>query len=105
LNNIPEINLARRVLEKYNLEPPINVLELATRYAKVEAFPFSLSIDGVSLHIKSKGRRATIIINENRPATRRRFTLAHEIGHILIPWHIGTIVDEIDVAEITSDSL
>ena len=46
------------------LEPPINVLELATRYAKLEAFPLSLNIDGVSLHVKSKGRQATIILNE-----------------------------------------
>jgi len=104
LNDIPEINLARRVLEKYNLEPPINVLELATHYAKLEAFPFSLNIDGVSLHIKVKGWQPTIILNDNRPATRKRFTLAHEIGHILIPWHIGTIVDEIDI-EGTGDFL
>ena len=103
LNDIPEINLAQRVLKKYKLEPPINVRELATCYAKIEVFSLLLNVDGVSLHIKSKGRKPTIILNDNRPPTRKRFTLAHEIGHILIPWHIGTIVDEIDVVEPRSD--
>ena len=84
-----DTNLARRVLKKYKLEPPINVRELATRYAKIEVFSLLLNVDGVSLHIKSKGRKPTIILNDNRPPTRKRFTLAHEIGHILIPWHIG----------------
>lgn len=104
MNDIPEISLARRVLNKYKLEPPINVLELAARYAKIEIFPLLLNIDGVSLHIKSKGRQPTIILNENRPPTRKRFTLAHEVGHILIPWHIGTIVDEIDFVGLPNDS-
>ncbi len=26
-----------------------------------------------------------------------RFTLAHELGHVLIPWHTGSIVDETDI--------
>jgi Zn-dependent peptidase ImmA (M78 family) len=104
LSELPEVNLARRVLQKYKLEPPINVLALASRYAKVETLSLSLNIDGVSLHIKSNRRRPTIILNESRPHTRKRFTLAHEIGHILIPWHVGTIVDDIDVSEGSSDS-
>jgi predicted secreted protein len=34
---------------------------------------------------------------------RQRFTLAHELGHILIPWHIGSIIDEIDLDDTLSD--
>ena len=29
---------------------------------------------------------------------RQRFSLAHEIGHIVIPWHIGTIACHTDIA-------
>jgi hypothetical protein len=31
------------------------------------------------------------VLNRGRPKRRQRFSLAHEIGHIVIPWHIGTI--------------
>ena len=36
------------MVKKYKLEPPINVLELATRYAKLEVFPIYLNIYRVS---------------------------------------------------------
>ncbi len=35
----------------------------------------------------------SVFLNANASQTRIRFTLAHELGHILIPWHIGTIID------------
>lgn len=48
-------------------------------------------VDGVSLHLKVGGRRPSIIVNSQIAETRQRFTLAHEFGHVLIPWHSGTI--------------
>ena len=68
------------------------MLELVKHYADVEFLPIPLEkVDGVSLHLKVRGVRPSIIVNSQIPRTRRRFTLAHEFGHVLIPWHSGTI--------------
>lgn len=38
----------------------------------------------------------TVLVNRRRSEQRQRFTLAHELGHVIIPWHIGSIIDEVD---------
>ena len=93
----PEINLARRLAEKYCLKPPIDIDELAKRYARVVVtfLPAGLDVDGATFDLKRSRKRPTIVVNENRPRSRRRFTTAHELGHVLIPWHIGPILDEL----------
>jgi hypothetical protein len=76
---------------------------LAKLYATLDIISMPFNIDGISLNLKVPGRRPAIILNKNRPPTRRRFTLAHEIGHLVIPWHVGTIIDDIEI-EHGSDS-
>jgi Zn-dependent peptidase ImmA (M78 family) len=99
--NTPESNLARRLVEKYSLRPPIDIDGLTRKYARVEVtglpLDLDLPVDGVTFDLKASGKQPTIVLNKNRPLARRRFTLAHELGHVLIPWHIGLIVDEIDL--------
>lgn len=41
--------------------------------------------DGISIIVKDRPR---ILIARNRPAARQRFTVAHELGHILLG-HVG----------------
>jgi Zn-dependent peptidase ImmA (M78 family) len=104
LSEYAEINLARRVVRKYQLSPPVDILELTGIYAKVEILRPPVDIDGVCINLKIPKKRPTIILNERRSPRRRRFTLAHELGHVLIPWHIGAIVDVIDLADGAGDS-
>lgn len=94
LKDFPEINLARRLVARFNLSPPVDVLTLARKYADVsiEALPFNA--DGVCYDLKKSGTRPKIVLNGLRPKTRLRFTLAHELGHVLIPWHTGIMVDD-----------
>ncbi len=99
MSEYPEINLARRVLQKFELTPPIDIFALTKHYAKVNVLRLPLDVDGVSFNLKMPGRRPFILLNDTRPARRKRFTLAHELGHVLIPWHIGTILDEIDLSD------
>ena len=40
--------------------------------------------------------RPVLLLNNNTPTTRRRFTLAHEHGHLNMAWHVGTITCDID---------
>jgi hypothetical protein len=56
-------------------------------------------VDGVCLNLKSLGKIPKVIVNVENPKSRQRFTLAHELGHILIPWHTGSIVDHLDPDE------
>ena len=37
-----------------------------------------------------------MLVNSKGSPLRKRFTLAHELGHIVIPWHVGTIISHID---------
>ena len=102
----PVHNLARRVVEKYSPTVPVDVKSLVEMYAELafESIPIG-GVDGISLNLKVPGKATRVIVEKNAPPTRQRFTLAHELGHILIPWHVGTIVDQIDpdLADMSSD--
>jgi Zn-dependent peptidase ImmA (M78 family) len=90
-------NFARRLVEKYGLEPPIDIEHLVSKYAdlKFADIPFD-GADGISLNLKVIGKTTRVIVNQNMPAARQRFTMAHELGHVIIPWHVGTIIDHLD---------
>lgn len=93
----PEVNLARRIIEKHGLSPPIDVRRLVKQHAdlQIHQIPFR-GVDGLCLNLKVPGKRPRVVINSDNPVNRRRFTLAHELGHIVIPWHMGSFVDCLD---------
>src|SRR5271165_5857561 len=94
-----ETNLAQRVVARFSLSPPIDVAMVAERYATVEYCDIPLRVDGICLDLKRTGKRPTIIINVNQPRRRKRFTLAHELGHVLIPWHRGSLYDDFSMLD------
>lgn len=96
LDEFPEVKLARKILAKHSLKIPFDIVKLVKEYANLlyKEIPF-VGIDGVSINIKVPGKTPTIIVNTSLPPKRQLFTLAHELGHIIIPWHLGTIVDDI----------
>jgi Zn-dependent peptidase ImmA (M78 family) len=91
---LPEINFAARLIQIRRLTPPIDVFQLANEYATIDEVDFPVSVDGVCLNLKQHGKRPRILVNRRLHKHRLRFTLAHEFGHIIIPWHVGSIVDE-----------
>jgi len=92
----PEEKHAVRFIKGNKLSPPIDVEAAARLVADVEfvAFPPYTSADGITLDPKSA--RPRILVNSEKPRTRQIFTLAHEIGHVVIPWHTGNIVSHLD---------
>jgi len=98
----PIENLASRVVCGHNLVPPVDIESLASKYAKIKFAPLSENLDGISAFLKT-GETPLIIVNSERPTSRIRFTLAHELGHVLIPWHIGSVASHIDGFEESSD--
>ncbi|MBL0427235.1 ImmA/IrrE family metallo-endopeptidase [Ramlibacter alkalitolerans] len=101
----PEVNLGRRLVQKRNLKPPVDVAAIVGEYAELlfKPFPF-IGVDGLSVNLKVPGKKTKVIVNSLNPEVRQRFTLAHELGHILIPWHVGTIADSLEPSEV-DDSL
>lgn len=91
-----EIKIARRFVKLHNIQIPFNLQDLVEQYATLHYKDIPIDgVDGVTLNLKVPGKRPVIVVNNNQPITRQRFTLAHELGHVIIPWHTGTIVDDI----------
>lgn len=84
-------------MQRRGIAPRIDVEGILREYASVEYVRFPVGIDGLCQYLKVPGQRPTVMVNERSAHTRQRFTLAHELGHVLIAWHIGNIVDNIDV--------
>ncbi len=74
--------LAWSIIKKYNLEIPIDLDYLLKELdVDLERTQLPERVDGASLPVKfAKG---LIVVNEGRGFTRERFTIAHELGHIL----------------------
>lgn len=85
----PEIKLATKVVKTNGLVIPTNVEELASKYAKL-TFDSTLpnGVDGIL--IRRPHVRPEIIVQSSTSFNRKRFTIAHELGHLLIPWQLGS---------------
>ena len=81
--------LARDVLKALRVEePPVDlraVIEYLSesRSITIELLPYSLP-DKVSGAHARKGRKHIITYNKNHHPRRQRFTIAHELGHLLL---------------------
>ena len=95
----PEEKMASRVLAIRKLTPPYDLEQLASTYGELEYLELPFGVDGITIGIGA-ATKPRILINSSAPATRRKFTLAHEIGHVVIPWHTGTIVSHLENREV-----
>ncbi|MGB3366477.1 MAG: ImmA/IrrE family metallo-endopeptidase, partial [Acidaminobacteraceae bacterium] len=86
--------IARRILTKHNEKYPVKINEIISKYAEVEYEDYPFDVDAICVNNEDGYK---VFIKENSVnANRLRFTLAHELGHMVIPWHIGTISCHID---------
>ena len=92
MNRLPEERLADSIVASRGLFAPVDVLSLLSEYADVEASDelHQHGIDGLLVDNGTGGRRPTVYFDATVHTVRQRFTLAHELGHLLIPWHVGT---------------
>lgn len=96
MHNLFLKNLSNRLHEKYSLTLPVDINFVARKFADLRFHSIPHNIDGICIGLKKIGKRPKIIINTNSHQNRIRFTIAHEIGHIVIPWHVGTVIDHIE---------
>ncbi len=113
--NIPE-DLSRTILNKFVKEitneeilkqvskvlsdnsvtdPPVRVDEIALNYvSRVVAVPFPQAFQRVSGYIDLDNGAKQIVINRSDPTPRQAFTIAHELGHLIL--HADLLKDNPD---------
>ncbi|MEV0290675.1 ImmA/IrrE family metallo-endopeptidase [Kribbella sp. NPDC050820] len=67
----------------------MDILKLAQEFADVEELEWSYNCDGLAVELNSK--RPKIFLRQQSPMYRKRFTAAHEYGHIRISWHVDIV--------------
>jgi len=96
-----EEKIASLLLARHGESPPVNVRRIAVEYARIEEDAFTVSCDAVTIRDPDGSERPLLLLNKNSTSleTRKRFTISHEIGHLKIPWHCGSIACHIDEGE------
>jgi Zn-dependent peptidase ImmA (M78 family) len=79
---------AKRFFEIKKLTLPIDIEKVIKDYADIEEDNIPYNVDAICINQTS---RPLIVLKKNVSQNRRRFTLAHELGHIQIPWHTGML--------------
>lgn len=96
-NLIRARKFAKLIYKREYLKVPVDIKRVLKKYADVEGedIPFK----GDAICINRENDKPLIIYDYNTIETRVRFTLAHELGHIIIPWHTGMISCNTDNVE------
>ena len=100
----PEHRIAANFAAAYGLAPPIPIDTIIAEFADVETASFPGTWDALILRKKSNAR-PRLILSSSLSKNRVRFTLAHELGHIVIPWSIGTMFCHASMSYHVSDTL
>jgi hypothetical protein len=97
----PERRFARLFAQRHSLQPPVPVDEVLRLFADVEydVLPGS----GEAVVLRRTGRKTRVIISTGIAANRRRFTVAHELGHIVLPWQVGSAFCHPQVTYVAGD--
>ena len=83
----PERRYANLFAKRKGLTPPVKVEEVLRGYADIQHDSLPA---GDAIMLRRSGRRPLVIVSNSQKGNRLRFTLAHELGHIVLPWQMGT---------------
>lgn len=89
-------NVARRVVEKFDLCPPVDIASLLEERADVQELSWPQRCDGIVVGLTRPGK-PKVFVRAGQHSNRDRFTRAHELGHIMIPWHLGDVTLECEI--------
>lgn len=91
MNKIAITNMVNLILNRNQINTlPVPIETIGSKYAEIIKKDIPFDFDGLTFRDNGKDK---IFLNNNVTSTRMRFTLAHEIGHVIIPWHTGIIAD------------
>lgn len=89
-------NIARLIIERNRLVHPFKIEEFARSQVKFSLEPIPFNIDALLVKSFSEDSQTEMIVNSSKPPTRQVFTIAHELGHVFIPWHVGEFEYSVD---------
>ncbi|MGW7083396.1 ImmA/IrrE family metallo-endopeptidase [Streptomyces sp. NPDC054871] len=102
--NWPSLNAARTraktLVQKLDLKPPVDIKSLLLARAQVEYVDWTHECDAVTVLGEETPR---VFVRSGLPSLRERFTLAHELAHIELAWHAGTVDCSMDSASVGSE--
>jgi hypothetical protein len=97
--------VAHLFAKRRGLIPPVDVRQVLQTFADVEEDRIPLDVDAVFLGKSKQRSRPLVILQRDRPPKRKTFTLGHELGHAVIPWHAGTFFCHVDFNAKLDDSV
>jgi Zn-dependent peptidase ImmA (M78 family) len=88
--------LVKNLLEEHRIQtPPVAVEPIARKLgAEIRYIPFQGKGEISGMVFREEGGRAVIGVNSLHHQNRQRFTIAHEIGHLLLHKHRDVHVDK-----------
>ena len=94
MNDFADVRrIAARVAEQYKISPPADVERILQAKCKVIQREPRF---GVEAYTVLSDQPPTVYLAPQSYAPRMRFTIAHELGHIFIPWHNGETTCNLD---------
>ena len=81
--------VARELAAELKLTPPFDIERVAKRFAHLRDDDIPTRADVITLHAAAGGK-PTIVVDEGLRSLlpkRRRFAIAHGLGHVLLGWH------------------
>lgn len=86
----PATRCAATVVDRFALRPPVDVRALSQNYCDIEEAAWPYECDAITVGLGH--RRPQVFLRKNNTGRRRqRFSIGHELGHVIIPWHFGSI--------------
>jgi hypothetical protein len=81
--------VARDLAAELQLTPPFDIERVARRFAEVVEEDIPSHADVIVLHAPTPGGRPRLVVDRRHAASgeRRRFAIAHGLGHVLLGWH------------------
>lgn len=89
-SNDPATRCAATVVDRFSLKPPVDVLALAESYCDIEYAAWPHACDAITIGL-GHGRPQVFLRKNHSGRRRQKFTIGHELGHVIIPWHLGLI--------------
>lgn len=91
----PARRCATLIVERFDLKPPVEIRSLLNTFGcKVEFCAWPFTCDAVA---DLSAVPPAVFVNRSMPMLRRRFTLAHELGHVAMGWHLNTLMCDVGV--------
>jgi Zn-dependent peptidase ImmA (M78 family) len=83
----PDSLAAEIIRQNPDIPLPIPIEEIAAKAGILDIRPLNSEAFEGMLVADAEKSEGVIFVNQARPRPRQRFTVGHEVGHFLLPWH------------------